>query len=79
MKPGSNNVRDFTKGVILAAVILLIVYDSVSVFSYLQFGSGISSNILKLYNASHPLVLVAMIAFMIKIFTTYPITLWSAR
>ncbi|KAH7982890.1 hypothetical protein HPB52_008022 [Rhipicephalus sanguineus] len=49
------------------------------VFGYLTFGQGVASDILELYDARQPLVLVGILAMALKIITTYPILTFCGR
>lgn len=75
--------RNLCKFTLCAVVSMLICYGTYSVvgyFGYATFGSGkVPSDILQGYTDKSAVVTVAIIAIVIKNFTTYPIVLYCGR
>lgn len=69
----------FAKSVLSATLLTALLYTVAGVFGYLTFGHGVASDILELYDARQPLVLVGILAMALKIITTYPILIFCGR
>ncbi|KAL1447807.1 hypothetical protein MTO96_028318 [Rhipicephalus appendiculatus] len=69
----------FAKAVLSATLFTALLYTVAGVFGYLTFGQGVASDILELYDARQPLVLVGILAMALKIITTYPILTFCGR
>ncbi|KAL3244764.1 hypothetical protein MRX96_018571 [Rhipicephalus microplus] len=69
----------FAKAVVSATVLTALLYTVAGVFGYLTFGEGVAGDILELYDARQPLVLVGILAMALKIITTYPILIFCGR
>ncbi|XP_065312404.1 sodium-coupled neutral amino acid transporter 7-like isoform X1 [Dermacentor albipictus] len=69
----------FAKAVLSATLLTASLYTVAGVFGYLTFGQGVASDILELYDARQPLVLVGILAMALKIITTYPILIFCGR
>lgn len=66
-------LKNFAGSALLALTVCVFMYTVAATFGYLTFGSKISNDIFESYDANDPFVLVAIIAFAVKTFTTYPI------
>lgn len=69
----------FLRTVIVAIVICAFTYTIAATFGYLTFGSQVQSDILYMYDAKDPIVIVAILALTIKVFSTYPILQFCGR
>lgn len=69
----------FAKSVLSAIVLTAALYTVAGVFGYLTFGRGVASDVLELYDARQPLVLIGILAMALKIITTYPILTFCGR
>lgn len=56
----------------LALGLLFVLYCTAGTYGYQTFGSKVSPDIMQLYDASDPLVVIGIIALVIKMITTYP-------
>eukprot|EP00771_Trimastix_marina_P004249 gnl/Trimastix_PCT/997.p1 GENE.gnl/Trimastix_PCT/997~~gnl/Trimastix_PCT/997.p1 ORF type:complete len:470 (+),score=170.29 gnl/Trimastix_PCT/997:72-1481(+) len=63
----------------LAQIASAILFICTSLFGYLTFGADTPSNILSGYDPRSPLIMVAQIALMLAVSTSYPIWLFSMR
>ncbi|XP_076370677.1 sodium-coupled neutral amino acid transporter 7-like isoform X1 [Tachypleus tridentatus] len=72
-------VTTFLKTVLVAIGLCLFTYSVAASFGYLTFGSNVASDILVSYNAKDPVVLIGVVAFAVKTYTTYPILLFCGR
>ncbi|RWS22749.1 putative sodium-coupled neutral amino acid transporter 7-like protein [Leptotrombidium deliense] len=73
------NVKSFSKATALALALLFALYCAAGTTGYLTFGMNISPDIMQLYDASDPVVLVGIIALVIKMITTYPPMIFCGR
>lgn len=65
--------------ILLSFGICLTAYQMVAVFGVLTFGPLLQSDLMLNYDASRPLVLIAVSALVFKTVTTYPLILFPAR
>lgn len=75
----NKSLWEFTKSIIASIILLFAAYQIVAIFGYLSFGVHINDDILKSYDTSDPSVLIAIIMFLIKTYTSYPLNLFCAR
>lgn len=73
------NLCNFVRSSILSMSFLFILYSVIGCFGYLTFGSAVSHNIMKMYDASDPFVTVGVGALIIKMIVTYPILALCGR
>ncbi len=73
------NLREFSKSIIVSMIIVFAAYQITATFGYLTFGTDINDDLLKSYDSKDPSVLVAIIMFLIKTYTSYPLNLFCAR
>lgn len=65
-------LSNFIKATLLAMIILLFLYTITGTFGYITFGSKILPDVMVLYDASDPVVLIGIGALIVKMITTYP-------
>ena len=70
---------EFTKSIIASILIIFTVYTLAGTFGYLTFGSKINDDLLKSYDPRDASVLIAVIMYLFKTYTTYPLNLFCAR
>ena len=70
---------EFTKSIIVSIVIVFSAYTISATFGYLTFGDKINDDLLKSYDAKDPAVLIAIIMYLLKTYTSYPLNLFCAR
>nr|XP_042894480.1 putative sodium-coupled neutral amino acid transporter 7 [Parasteatoda tepidariorum] len=70
---------NFVKSSIVAMIFLFIVYSIIGCFGYLTFGANVTHNVMKMYNADDPFVMVGVFALIIKMVATYPILATCGR
>lgn len=68
----NRNIWDFSKATALAMFFLFVVYTIAGTFGYWTFGSMVPQDIMQLYNARDPIVMVGILALILKMITTYP-------
>ncbi|CAG0893255.1 unnamed protein product [Darwinula stevensoni] len=73
------SVSTFARSIGLALSLCILTYSLAGTFGYLTFGSGVASDILIMYDAKDPLVIIGITALAIKMYTTYPILLFCGR
>lgn len=66
------SMKSFGKVTALAIGILFVLYCTAGTYGYMTFGSRVSPDIMQLYDAKDPLVLIGIIALVVKMITTYP-------
>lgn len=72
-------LKQFIKATFLGLVILFMLYNLVGIYGYMTFGSRVDPDIMSLYNAKDPVVIVGVIALIIKFITTYPPLMFCGR
>ena len=65
-------ITNFSKSTGMALGILLVLYCISGTFGYLTFGSTVSADIMQMYDASDPIVVIGILALVVKMVTTYP-------
>ncbi|KFM80688.1 putative sodium-coupled neutral amino acid transporter 7, partial [Stegodyphus mimosarum] len=73
------NLCNFVKSSLLAMCFLFVVYSITGCFGYLTFGSVVAHNVMKMYDASDPFVMVGVGALIVKMIATYPILALCGR
>lgn len=69
----------FTKSITFSILIVFATYTITATFGYLTFGDKIDDDLLKSYDSKDASVLVAIIMFLLKTYTSYPLNLFCAR
>ncbi|XP_042900281.1 sodium-coupled neutral amino acid transporter 7 isoform X2 [Parasteatoda tepidariorum] len=72
-------LKNLTKSCCLSMVFLFLIYSVIGCFGYLTFGSLVSPNVMKMYDASDPVVMVGIGALIIKMVVTYPVLALCGR
>jgi PREDICTED: similar to solute carrier family 38, member 7 len=72
-------VKNFCKATAFALGLLFILYCTAGTCGYLTFGTGITQDIMQLYDAKDPIVLIGIVALTIKMITTYPPMVFCGR
>lgn len=70
---------NFAKCCCSAMSFLVVVYSIIGCFGYLTFGSAVSPNVMKMYNAEDPVVMIGIGALIIKMVVTYPVLALCGR
>lgn len=73
------NLREFSKSIIVSIIIVFAAYTISATFGYLTFGVKINDDMLKSYDATDASVLIAIVMYLIKTYTSYPLNLFCAR
>lgn len=73
------NLKEFSKAIIASVVLIFTAYQITATFGYLTFGIDVDDDLLKSFDPKDPSVLVAIIMFLIKTYTSYPLNLFCAR
>ena len=66
------SMKTFGKTTALALGLLFALYCTAGTYGYLTFGSRVSPDIMQMYDANDPFVLIGITALVIKMITTYP-------
>ena len=73
------SIANFMKASFFGLVILFFLYNLVGAFGYLTFGERVGPDIMSLYDAQDPIVLVGIVALVVKFITTYPPLMFCGR
>lgn len=73
------SMASFMKASVFGLIILFLLYNLVGAYGYLTFGSDVGADIMSLYDASDPIVVVGIVALVIKFITTYPPLMFCGR
>lgn len=73
------NIPNFAKSCTAAMCFLIVIYSIIGCFGYLTFGSAVSPNVMKMYNADDPVVMIGIGALIIKMVVTYPVLALCGR
>ena len=65
-------MKSFSKVTVGTMGILCFLYCTAGTFGYLTFGTRVSPDIMQLYDAKDPLVMIGILALIVKMITTYP-------
>ncbi|CAN8025106.1 unnamed protein product, partial [Ixodes persulcatus] len=69
----------FPRVVLVAVSLTAGLYTLTGVYGYWTFGQGVAGDVLELYDAGRPAVLLAVLAMAAKVVATYPILLFCGR
>ena len=72
-------IKNFFKAAILAYSVLIVLYCSVGSFGYLTYGSSVTPNVIMMFDATDPLVLIGLCALIFKMVVTYPQMAFAGR
>ncbi|XP_059148108.1 sodium-coupled neutral amino acid transporter 7-like [Physella acuta] len=72
------NMREFSKTVTLAMILFVVTYTVTAVLGYLQFGDHVTNDILLSFNPTTD-VMVAVVFYSVKTYTTYPILCFCGK
>lgn len=72
-------LKEFCKSISVSLLIVFSAYTLTATFGYLTFGVAINDDLLKSYDSKDASVLVAVIMYLIKTYTSYPLNLFCAR
>ena len=70
---------EFTKSIVVSVVLVFSAYSITAIFGYLTFGTKVNDDLLKSYDSKDATILVAIIMYLLKTFTSYPLNLFCAR
>uniref|UniRef100_T1K0M2 Amino acid transporter transmembrane domain-containing protein n=2 Tax=Tetranychus urticae TaxID=32264 RepID=T1K0M2_TETUR len=73
------NIANFTKATILSLAILFLLCSAAGTTGYLTFGSNVTPDIMALYSAKDPVVMIGILALVVKMITTYPSMILCGR
>lgn len=73
------SLREFTKSIVVSLTIVFLAYTLSATFGYLTFGVEINDDLLKSYDSKDAAVLVAVLMYLVKTYTSYPLNLFCAR
>lgn len=72
-------LKEFSKSIIASVALIFTAYQITATFGYLMFGVKVDDDLLKSFEPNDWSVLVAIIMFLIKTYTSYPLNLFCAR
>ncbi len=72
-------LNEFTKSIIVSIIIVFTAYTVSATFGYLTFGTTVNDDVLASYDSKDASVLIAIIMYLIKTYTSYPLNLFCAR
>ena len=72
-------LSNFIKAALAAYSVLCFLFSTVGVFGYLSYGPTVAANLMLMFNASDPLVLVGIVALIFKLAVTYPQMAFAGR
>ena len=70
---------NFLKAALTAYAILLLLYCTVGTLGHMTYGQGVAQNVMLMFNASDPLVLLGIFAIIFKMVVTYPQMAFAGR
>ncbi|CAF0958885.1 unnamed protein product, partial [Brachionus calyciflorus] len=73
------NLSEFSKSIFVSILIVFSAYTITATFGYMTFGDKIDDDLLKSYDSKDVSVLIAIIMYLIKTYTSYPLNLFCAR
>lgn len=73
------SIGHFMRASMFGLVILFLLYNLVGAYGYLTFGKNVDPDIMSLYDAKDPVVVVGIVALVIKFITTYPPLMFCGR
>lgn len=72
-------IGNLTKSTIVCMSILFLIYSLMGTYGYLTFGMSIKPDIMQMFDATRPSVLIGIGALIIKMITTYPLLVICGR
>lgn len=72
-------IGNFMKAAFVAYGSLVILYCTVGIFGYLTYGSKVAANVMLMFDASDPAVLLGIFALIFKMVVTYPQMAFAGR
>jgi sodium-coupled neutral amino acid transporter 7/8 len=72
-------LSEFIKSILISIIIVFTSYTISGIYGYLTFGVLVDDDLLKSYDAKDASVLVAIIMYLMKTYTSYPLNLFCAR
>lgn len=72
-------ISHFMKASVFGLIILFFLYNLVGAYGYLTFGASVGADIMSLYDAKDPVVVIGIVALVIKFITTYPPLMFCGR
>ena len=73
------SVKEFSKTVVTAVSLCMVVYTMVGAAGYITYGEDVKTDLLTAYYPPDATVLVAMAMVGIKAIITYPLVFWCFR
>ncbi|KAH6947555.1 hypothetical protein HPB50_019743 [Hyalomma asiaticum] len=78
------NMRDrrlanLAKAAVVTTAFLFIIYTLMGTFGYMAYGSTVKPDIMQMFDASNPWVLIGVGALIVKMITTYPLLTYCGR
>lgn len=70
---------EFSKSIIVSIIIVFLAYTVSATFGYLTFGVNVDDDLLKSYDSKEASVIIAIVMYLIKTYTSYPLNLFCAR
>lgn len=67
------------KATVCCMVLLMLVYCMVGSFGYLAYGSAVRADVMEMFDANQPWVLVGLVALILKMAVTFPLPALCAR
>ncbi|KFM78404.1 putative sodium-coupled neutral amino acid transporter 7, partial [Stegodyphus mimosarum] len=75
----NRTLGNFTKSCCLSMSFLIVIYSTIGCFGYLTFGSVVTPNVMKMYDAEDPVVMIGIGALIVKMVVTYPVLALCGR
>ena len=72
-------LTEIIKSISISIIIVFCAYTISAIYGYLTFGSAVYDDVLKSYDAKDGSVLVAIVMYLMKTYTSYPLNLFCAR
>ena len=75
----NKNLKEFSKALTTSIIIVFFAYSISASFGYMTFGNQVNDDLLKSYDSKEASVLIAIIMYLFKTYTSYPLNLFCAR
>ena len=72
-------LNEIIKSISISIIIVFCAYTISAIYGYLTFGSLVDDDVLMSYNSKDASVLVAIVMYLMKTYTSYPLNLFCAR
>ena len=72
-------LKEIIKSISISIIIVFCAYTISAIYGYLTFGSLVDDDVLMSYNSKDASVLVAIVMYLMKTYTSYPLNLFCAR